>query len=88
MQQPFPIRRHQPDDPAQYVGRTHRQMKLAHADVDPHVAGRGVKERVARVAQPGNVIIRAMVLVGDADVDMSDTDDVAEVLGGAVVLFF
>jgi hypothetical protein len=28
-----------------------------------------------------------VVLVGDADVDVSDANDIAEVLGGTVVLF-
>src|SRR5579863_51490 len=79
------IRRHQSDDPAQHVGRAHRQMELAHADIDPHVARGDVEKRVARIAEPGDVIIRAVVLVGNAHVDVADADNVALVLGGAIV---
>ena len=81
------IRRNEPDHAAQRIGRAHRQMKLAHADIDPHVARGRVEERVARIAEPGDVKIRAVVLVGDANVDVSDANNVADVLGGAVVFF-
>ena len=32
--------------------------------------------------------MRRLVLVVDADIDMADTDDVADILRGAVVVFF
>ena len=37
----------------------------------------GVEKRVARIAQPGDVKIRAVVLIGDAHIDVADADDVA-----------
>ena len=62
-------------------------MELAHAAIDPHIAGAGVEERIARVAETGDVKMRRLVLVVDADIDAADTDDVADILGGAVVGF-
>ena len=60
---------------------------MAHADIDPHIAGAGIEERIARVAEPGDVEMRRLVLVVDADIDVADTDAVADILGGAVVRF-
>ena len=77
---------HQSGDAAQHVGLPVRQMELAHADIDPHQARAGIEKGVAGEAQAGDVIVRRQVLVGDADVDVPEIDDVAEVLGGAIVL--
>jgi hypothetical protein len=41
------LRRHQSDHAAQHFRRAHRQVELAHADIDPHIAGAGIKERIA-----------------------------------------
>ena len=86
VEQGFAIRHHQADDAAQHVGLAHRQVELAHADIDPHVAGAGVEKRIARIAEPGDVKMRRQVLVVDADIDVADADDIADILGGAVVL--
>jgi hypothetical protein len=51
------IRHHQPGDAAQHVGLSHRQVELAHADIDPHVAGPGIEEGVAGQAQAGDVVV-------------------------------
>ena len=88
LQQGRAIRHHEADHAAHMIGLAHRQMELAHADIDPHVAGAGIEERIARQAEPGDVIMRRQMLIGDADIDVADTDDVADVLGGAVVVLF
>src|SRR5262249_11828169 len=80
------IRDHQAGDPAQDIRLPGRQMKLAHADVDPHVARTGVEERIASEPETTDVIPRRQVLIGDADIHVSEIDDVAEVLAGAVIV--
>src|SRR6201999_4508107 len=44
----------------------------------------GVQERIARIAEPGDVEMRRLVLVVDADIDVADTDGIAAVLRGAI----
>src|SRR5215467_5543840 len=61
-------------------------MELAHPDIDPHVAGAGVEKGIAREAETGDVIMRRQVLVADADIDVPEIDDVAQILGRAIVL--
>ena len=85
IEQAVAVWRHQADRAAQHVGLTHRQMELAHTGIDPHVARAGVEEGIARVAEAGDIIVRRQMLVGDADIDVADADDVADVLRGAVV---
>ena len=55
-------------------------MELAHADIDPHQARAGIEKWIAGQAQPGDVVVRGQVLIGDADVDVPEIDDVAEIL--------
>ena len=86
VQERFTVRHDQAGDAAQHVGLAHRQVELAHADIDPHVAGAGVEKGIARIAEPGDVEMRGEVLIVDADIDVADADDVADVLGGAVEL--
>src|SRR6516165_9370139 len=71
---------------AQYVRVALRQMELAPADIDPHVGGAGHHVRVAGQAEPGEVEIGGGLLVGNPKVDVFETDDVADILGLAVVL--
>ena len=52
-----------------------------------HISRAPVLRKGSRVRpEPGDVIMGGQVLVGDADVDVPEIDDVAEVLGRAVVL--
>ena len=51
----------------------------------PHA---GIEKRIAGEPEPGDVVLRRQVLVGDADIDVADIDDVAGVLRGAVVVLF
>ena len=46
----------------------------------------GVEEGIAGEPEPGHIIVRRQMLVGDADIDVAEVDDVADVLGGAVVV--
>src|ERR1700691_6049462 len=62
-------------------------MELAHANIYPHIARAGIEERIARQTEPGDIIMRRQVLIGDADIDVADIDDVADVLRGAVEVF-
>ncbi len=54
-------------------------------DIHPHQAGAGVEKRIARETQCGDVIVRRQMLVGDADVDVPEIDDIAEILACAIV---
>jgi len=76
----------EPGGAAQHVGSAGRQVELAHPDIDPHQPGAGVEEGIAGQPEAGDVIVRRQLLVGDADVDVPEIDDVAEVLAGAIVL--
>ena len=80
------VRNDQAGDAAEDVGSSYRQMKLSHADIDPHVAGAGIDKRVARETKAGNVIMRRQMLIGDADIHVADIDDVAKILGGTIIL--
>jgi hypothetical protein len=87
LEQGVAIRRDEPDHATHDFRRTHRQMELAHADIDPHIARAGIKERIAGEPEPGHVILRRHVLIVDADIDVTEIDDVADILRGAVVTF-
>src|SRR5262249_31932271 len=80
------VRDDQSGDAAQHVRLPGRQMKLAYPDIDPHVAGAGIEEGVAREAETGDVIARGQLLVGDANIHVTEIDDVAEILRRAVML--
>jgi hypothetical protein len=81
------VRYGKPNDAAQDFWRARRQVELAHADIDPHIAGAGIEERIARQPEPGDVIMRRDVLIADTDIHMAEIDDVAEVLRGAIIFF-
>jgi hypothetical protein len=78
-------RRHdQPRHAAQHLRRPGRQMKLAATDIDPGVVNAGAQVRVTRQAQAHHVKNNGLLLVRHAQVDMTEFDDVADVLGAAV----
>jgi hypothetical protein len=54
-------------------------MELAHSNIDPHVAGARIEKGIAGKAEPGDVVVRRQVLIADADVDMAEIDDIAEI---------
>src|SRR6516165_7222155 len=80
------IGHNQSGNAAQHVRPPDRQMELAYADIDPHVAGAGIEERIAGEAETGDVVMGRQVLIADADIDVPEIDDVAEILGRAVEL--
>ena len=61
-----------------------RQMKLAPADIDPHVGVGHHQIGVAGQPEPRDIEQCRQPLVGDLNVDVLEMDRVAEVLGGAV----
>ena len=54
-----------------------REVKLAHAHVDPHDPNARVEIRIAREAQPGDVEVCRDTLVGDIEVDVTEIDYIA-----------
>ena len=70
--------------PRTTCGSAGRQVELAAADVDPHVFQARHQVRVARQAEAHEVVGDGLALVGHADVDVAELDDVAEVFDGAV----
>ena len=70
--------------PAQHLRRAIRQMKLAPADIDPHVGVRDHQIGIAGQPEAGDKEQRRQPLIGDGDVDMLEMDRVAEILCGAV----
>src|SRR5262245_14444907 len=82
------VRNDQAGDAAQHVGLARRQMELAHSDIDPHVASARVEKGIARETEAGDVILRRQALVADAEIDVPEIDDIAEILLRPVVLFF
>ena len=75
---------HQAHRAAQHLGRAHRQMELAGADIDPGVVHPRGQVRVARQPQTHHVKNNRLLLVGHHHVDMAKLDDVADVLRAAV----
>src|SRR5437879_7862355 len=61
-------------------------MKLAAADIDPHVGVRHHDVGIAGEPKPGDIEQRGQPLVRHRHVDMFEMDGVAEILGGAVEL--
>src|SRR5215212_3384673 len=59
-------------------------MKLAPADIDPHIGVRHHQIGIARQPEACDIEQRRQPLVGNGDVDMLEMDRVAEILGGAV----
>ena len=87
IEQSAAVGHHQPDHAAHDFRRSRRQVKLACADIDPHVAGAGIEERVAGQSESADIIMRGNVLIVDADIDVTEIDDIADVLCGAIKLF-
>ena len=79
-------RHDEPDMAAQHVRVALRQMELALADIDPHVVGAGKHVRVAGQAEPREIEIGSGLLVRDPEIDVFEADDVADILGLAVIL--
>src|SRR5262249_32771843 len=72
------IGHHQSRHSAQDLRCSHRQMELAHADIDPHIAGAGIEERVARQSKSTDIEVRCDVLIADANIDVTEIDDIAD----------
>src|SRR5262249_19355062 len=81
------IGHHQPGHATQDFRCSHRQVELAHADIDPHVTGAGIEEWIARQSESADIVVGRNVLIADADVDMTEIDDVAEILRSTLVPF-
>jgi len=62
-------------------------VELAHADIDPHIAGAGIEERIARQSEPTDIVVRGDVLIADANINVTEIDDIADILCGTIVLF-
>ena len=73
------------DMAAQQIGFAGRQVELALADIDPHVVGAGKQERVAGQAEGHEVKVGGEPLTGNPEVDVFETDKIAEIFGGAVI---
>ena len=69
---------------AQHLRRASRQVKLAPADIHPHVGVADHQIGVAGQPKARDIEQRRQPLVGDQHVDMLEMDGIAEVLGGAV----
>ena len=69
---------------AQHLRRAARQMKLAAADIDPHVAVGHHQIGIAGQPETGDIEQGRQPLVGHLDVDVFEMDRVAEIFGGAV----
>ncbi len=70
------IRRHQTDPAAHYLRLAGRQVKLATADIDPHIDHACDQIRVAREAHPDDVKQYRQPLIGHRHVDMLEPDDI------------
>ena len=70
---------------AQHIRVAGRQMKLALADIDPHVVGSGEHEGVAGEAEPGQIKLGRQPLIVDSEIDVFETDEVAKILRRAIV---
>ena len=71
---------------AKHLRRAVRQMKLALADIDPHVGVRHHQIGIAGQPEAGDIEQRRQPLIGHRDVDVLEMDRVAEVFCGAVEL--
>jgi hypothetical protein len=71
---------------AQHLRVALRQMKLASADIDPHIGVGHHQIGIAGEPETGNIKQRGQVLVGYRHVDVFEMNRVAEVLGGTIEL--
>ena len=85
-QQRLAIGHDQADLAAQPLRLACDQVELAAADIHPHVVDAGHQVGVARQPEPADVEQRRLDLVFDLQVDVLQADDVAEILGAAIVL--
>src|SRR5712664_4000790 len=77
------------DDPGmapQYLRVATRQMKLAPANIDPHIGVRHHQVWVAGKAEPGDIKQCGQALVGHLYIDVFEVDRVAKIFGGAIEL--
>ena len=86
LQQRLAAGNHQADAAAQDLRLAGDQVELAMADIDPHVVDAGHQVGIARQTQAAHVEQGRLDLVLDQQVHMLEPDDVAEILGAAVVL--
>ena len=78
------IRHHDADCTAKFLRLSDRQVKLRAAGIDPHVLRAGHQVRIAREPERRNVELRRDDLIGDAEIDVLEVSDVADILGRAV----
>ena len=69
---------------AQHLRFAARQVKLAAADIDPHIGVGHHQIGIAGEPKPGDIKQRGQTLVGHLDVDVFEVDRVAEIFGGTV----
>src|SRR6266436_8852341 len=81
----FERRNNETDMAAQHVRVAGRQMKLALADIDPHVVGAREHVGVAGQAERRQIKLLRQPLIVDSEIDVFETDEVAEILGCAIV---
>src|SRR5215467_13826523 len=84
-QQRGAIGRHQPGVTTQHLRCPGRQMKLAAADVHPHVADAGHQVGIAGEAETRSIKEDCQLLVRHAGVHVLEGHDIADILHGAVV---
>ena len=84
IKQSLAARNHKASPAAKDLRRAGRQVKLAAADIHPHVGVGHHQIGVPGQAEAGDIKQGRQPLVGDLDIDMFEMDRVAEVFGGAV----
>jgi len=67
-----------------YLGFAFRQMKLASADIDPHIGVGHHQIGVAGEPKPGHIKQCRQTLVRNLHVDMFEMDRVTKIFGGAI----
>ena len=78
------VRHHEPGDTAEDLRRGSREVKLRVAEVAPHVVEPDHQVGIPGPAERDDVELGRELLIGDADVDVLEVDDVAEVFQRAV----
>ena len=71
---------------AKHLRRACRQMKLALADIHPHVGVGHHQIGIAGQPEAGDIEQRRQALIGHEDIDVFEMDRVAEIFCGAVEL--
>ena len=83
--QGFQIRKNQADVTRDLLDAPAGQVELLAADVDPHVVQAHVHVRVPGQPESQNVEHYGLSLIGDRDIDVLKGNNVAEVIGLAIV---